>query len=325
MARVLVTGAVDDVRRAAIAERSLNAFEIIVLEDLSAADRDSAWSSADVLLTEGFRPEIPEDLASRAPRLRMVQIPFAGVSHVPFESIPGHVLVCSNAGAFNASVAEHAMALLLSAAKDVVRRTEEIRRGVFDQHALSQPLSGATLLVLGYGGIGSEVARLARSFGMRIAAIGRAAEPPPDVDAYGGLGHLPRLLSEADAVLVALPLTRATEGLIDAAALATMKADAVLVNVARGKIVVEDDLYEHLRTHPGFRAALDVWWSYPEDGKGHPFRRPFHELPNVIMTPHVAFANPDQRRRSIDAALDNVERFLRDGRPRNVVDRREYR
>src|SRR3990172_11516852 len=179
MARVLVTGAVDDVRRAAIAERWLNAFEIIVLEDLSEADRDAAWSSADVLLTEGFRPEIPEDLASRAPRLRMVQIPFAGVSHVPFESIPGHVLVCSNAGAFNASVAEHAMALLLAAAKDVVRRTEEIRRGVFDQHALSKPLSGATLLVLGYGGIGSQGAPPPPALRVRGCAVGPGPAPPP--------------------------------------------------------------------------------------------------------------------------------------------------
>ena len=100
--------------------------------------------------------------------------------------------------------------------------------------------------------------------------------------------------------------------------------DAVLVNIARGKIVVEDDLYEHLRAHPGFRAALDVWWVYPTGASGRPFHRPFHELPNVVMTPHNANAIPGQRRGAMEAAVDNVLRFLRGETPRNVVNVTEY-
>jgi len=323
MARVVFACRMDAERRAALAARTPGAFEAVILEDLPPAAREETWASADVLVTEGFRPEIPEGLASKAPRLRLVQVVLAGVNHVPFERIPAGVAVCSNAGAYNVSVAEHAMALLLAAAKDVPGRTAEVRRGVFDQDAPSKALRGSTLLVLGLGGIGSEVARLGRAFGMRVLGVTRSGAPSGVADETGTLADLPRLLPRADYVLVALPLSRATDGLLGAAALASMKEDAVLVNIARGRIVDEDALYEHLLARPGFRAALDVWWSYPEDGHGHPFRRPFHELPNVVMTPHVAFANPDQRREAMVAALANVEGFLAGRPPRNVVDPRD--
>jgi len=102
-----------------------------------------------------------------------------------------------------------------------------------------------------------------------------------------------------------------------------MKADAILVNVARGKLVRERDLYEHLKANPPFVAALDVWWQYPR-GDGFPFTEPFQELPNVVMTPHVAWAIPEQSGWSLEAALANVARFLRGEPPRNVVDREEY-
>jgi phosphoglycerate dehydrogenase-like enzyme len=132
------------------------------------------------------------------------------------------------------------------------------------------------------------------------------------------------LVPSADALVIALPLTAETEGLVDRTVLVAMKEDAILVNIARGKIIVEDDLYEHLRTHPRFRAALDVWWAYPDGKNGRPFHRPFHELPNMIMTPHVAFAIPEQRAHAMEEALENVGRFLRGLTPRNVVNASEY-
>src|SRR5207247_11178510 len=94
------------------------------------------------------------------------------------------------------------------------------------------------------------------------------------------------LLPRADFVVLALPRTRETRGLVDPTFLRAMKPDAVLVNIARGKVVVEDDLFDHLRTHPAFRAALDVWWTYPDTKRVRHFRRPFHELPTVIIPPN---------------------------------------
>ncbi len=324
MAHVLFTVPLDQDRRDVIARTAPGFFEPIVLEDLKGDSKHAAWAQAEVVVCLGFPSEIPVDLAQRAPRLRLVQTLSAGVDHVPFERIPASVLVCSNAGAYSTSVAEHAMALLLAAAKDVPGRTEAIRSGLFDQETRSTALRGSTILVLGLGGIGREVARLAKTFGMTVLGIRRSSKSVDDADEVGDLADLRSFARRADAIVVCLPLTRDTAGLIDRGLLAAMKEEAILVNIARGKIVVEDDLYEHLRTHPRFRAALDVWWTYPDGKKGHPFHRPFEKLPNVVMTPHVAFANPGQGREAMEAALENVVRFLRGERPQHVVDRREY-
>ena len=324
MARVLLSCPMDAERRAVLAEKNRAGFEAVILQDLSESERDAAWAEAEVLVTTGFGREIPPDLAARAPRLRMLQTLVAGVDHLPYPLLPRSLLVCSNAGAYNTSVGEHAMALLLAAAKDIPQRTREIVSGVFDQNAPSKALAGATVLILGMGGIGSMVARVCKAFQMRVIGVGRSGAVAPPADEGGRLADLPRLLPRADYVVLALPLTAETTGLVDRTFLSAMRDGAVLVNIARGRMIVEDDLFEHLRTHPTFRAALDVWWAYPAGTSGRPFHRPFHELPNVIMTPHNANAIPGQRRWAMEAALDNVLRFLRSEPPRNVVDVTEY-
>jgi glycerate dehydrogenase len=254
----------------------------------------------------------------------MLQTLVAGVDHLPYRTLPRNVIVCANAGAYNTSVSEHAMALLLAAAKDIPERTREIRSGVFDQSAMSKPLAGTTVLVLGMGGIGTTVAGICRALRMHVIGVSRSGAPVPPADEGGRLEDLPRLLPRAEYVVLALPLTARTKNLVDRRFLAAMREDAVLVNVARGRIVVEDDLYEHLRTHPAFRAALDVWWVYPDGRAGRPFHRRFDALPNVVMTPHNANAVPAQRREAMEAAVDNVLRFLRGETPRHVVDVTEY-
>lgn len=325
MARVLFACPMDEERRAAVAAKAQGKFEPVVLQDLPPAMADAAWSEAAILVSEGFAPELPEDLEARAPDLRMIQVVLAGVNHIPFERIPRGVLLCGNAGAYNTSVAEHAMALLLAAAKDIPRFTEELRRGVFDQGRMGRPLEDATVLIAGMGGIGSEVARMCKAFRAHVIGLTRSGKAVAPADEGGTLDDLRRLAARADFLVIALPMTRLTDSLVDATVLGSMKETAVLVNIARGRIVVEEDLFDHLKAHPDFRAALDVWWSYPPRGKaGRPFTKPFHELPNVIMTPHNAFAIPAQRRRAMEHAVDNVLRFLRGERPRNVVDVTEY-
>ncbi len=324
MASVLFACPMDAERRAVLAAKNAGAFDAVILDDLLEPRRDYAWARADVLVTMGFGREIPADLAVRAPRLRMVQTLVAGVDHLPYASIPRTVVVCGNAGAYNTSVGEHAIALLLAAAKDIPERTREIAAGTFDQSATSKALASSTVLILGMGGIGAMVAEICKAFRMRVIGVSRSGTLVPPADEAGALADLPQLLPRADFVVVALPLTARTRGLVDGTFLATMKDDAVLVNIARGKIVVEDDLFEHLRTHPNFRAALDVWWVYPSGTKGRPFHRPFHELANVIMTPHNANSIPGQRRWAMEAALDNVLRFLRGEAPRHIVDVTEY-
>lgn len=324
MARVLFACPMDAERRAVLAEKNRGAFDAVILEDLAESARDAAWSHADVVVTLGFGRELPPDLAKSAPHLRMLQTLVAGVDHLPYRTFPKSLLVCGNAGAYNTSVGEHAMALLLAAAKDIPQRTREIASGTFDQNAPSKALAGSTVLMLGMGGIGTMVAGICKAFRMHVIGISRTGALVSPADEGGRLDDLPHLLPRADYVVLALPLTASTQDLVDRSFLASMKEDAVLVNIARGKVIVEDDLFEHLRAHPKFRAALDVWWVYPDGRSGRPFHRPFHELPNVVMTPHNASAIPSQRRWAAEAALDNVLRFLRGEEPRNVVDVAEY-
>ena len=325
MARVLFIVPMDAERRAAVARAAAaGAFEPVILEDLPPEERDDAWSTADVVVSMGFPREFPADLRQKAGKVRMIQSLVAGVDHFPFDRFPPSAIVCSNAGAYSVSVAEHAMALLLAAAKDIVLRTDEIRRGIFDQGVTNKALAGSTVVILGLGGIGSEIARRCKAFEMRVVGIARTENARGVADEIGTMDDLPRHLSGADAVVLALPLTRATAGIVDRGFLGRMKDDAILVNIARGKLIVEDDLFDHLKAHPKFRAALDTWWTYPDTKQGRPFHRPFQDLPNIIMTPHVAPMVPGQRARAMEAALANVLPFLHGEKPHNVVDPADY-
>ena len=324
MSRVLFIVPMDAERRAAVARAAAGEFEPVILEDLPPEERDDAWSTADVVVSMGFPREFPTDFRQKARKVRMIQSLVAGVDHFPFERFPRSAIVCSNAGAYSVSVAEHAMALLLAAAKDIVARTEEIRRGIFNQTVENKGLAGTTALVLGFGGIGSEIARLCKAFDMHVVGVARSRPSSGIADDVGTMEDLPRYLPQADAVFLALPLTRATLGLVDRGFLTSMKQDAILVNIARGKLIVEDDLFEHLKARPRFRAALDTWWTYPDTRDGRPFHRPFQDLPNIVMTPHVAPFVAGQRGRAMEAALENVLRFLRGEKPHNLVDPSDY-
>jgi len=324
MARVLFTPPMDAERRDIVGRKARGAFDAVILEDLPENERDAAWATADVIVSMGFPREFPPDLREKARNLRLVQALVAGVDHLPFDRFPPGTIVCSNAGAYSVSVAEHAMALLLAAAKDIVLRTDEIRRGIFDQGVTNKALAGSTVVILGLGGIGSEIARRCKAFDAHVVGIARSRTAREVADEIGTIDDLPRYLPGADAVVLALPLTRATAGIVDRGFLGRMKDDAILVNIARGKLIGEDDLFDHLKAHPKFRAALDTWWTYPDTKQGRPFHRPFQDLPNVIMTPHVAPMVPGQRARALEAALANVVRFLHGEKPHNVVDPADY-
>src|SRR6266487_989096 len=137
---VLFISPMDAERREVAGRKALGAFEPMMLEDLPEGERDAVWATADVIVTMGFPREFPPDFRTKAPQVRLIQSLVAGVDHLPFDRFPAGAIVCGNAGAYNVSVAEHAMALLLAAAKDVPARTDEIRRGVFRQGVTNKGL-----------------------------------------------------------------------------------------------------------------------------------------------------------------------------------------
>src|SRR5207245_4709731 len=216
MARVLFTEPMDAERRNVVGRVASGAFGPVILGEVPADDRDEAWATADVVVSMGFPREFPTDFRTKARTVRLIQSLVAGVDHLPFERFPPGAIVCSNAGAYNVSVAEHAMALLLAAAKDIPARTDEIRRGVFLQGVMNKGLAGSTVLILGMGGIGTEVARRCKAFDMRVVGVTRTRRSDPGAaDATITIEAVSNELPAADVVVLALPLTRATKGLVD--------------------------------------------------------------------------------------------------------------
>lgn len=183
-------------------------------------------------------------------------------------------------------------------------------------------LEGKTTLIAGLGGIGTEVARRAHAFGMRLTATRNSSRAGPDfVDHVGLSPGTVTLAAEADVVVDALPLTPETRGLFDAAFFAAMKPGAYFVNVSRGERVVTSDLVDALRSGHLAGAGLDVTSPEPLP-PGHP---PW-SLPNVVLTPHSAGASDQVKRRILLLATENARRYASGGRMLSVVDpRRGYR
>lgn len=256
--------------------------------------------------------------------LRMLQTISAGVDLVPFDSIPPNVTICSNAGAFSEPIAEHTLGLILSLGKRLKENEMKMRSGVFDQETRTLRFSGRTLGVIGYGGIGKAVASLCRCMGMKVYAISRNPEDAKSCDMHGGMDKLDDMLSKSDVVVISIPLNRTTRGLIDRKKLSLMKEDAILVNVARGDIVVEKDLFDHLRAHPRFCAGIEAWWKEPRREERFSGNLDFLALPNAIGSPHNSGIVDGMPPYIVSRALDNILRFATGKEPLNVVKREDY-
>jgi phosphoglycerate dehydrogenase-like enzyme len=273
-------------------------------------------ADAEVLVVGG----LSSDLAAAAKRLRLVHAPGAGYEAIALDALPPGVLV-ANTFHHGRSIAEHIIMVTLALTRDLRGSDTDLRAGRWRspryRRGAVRPgtLRGRTLGVIGLGEIGSEAARMASAFGMRTIAVRRhAGRTPPDgvaLDWVGGIDELPRLCAEADVVVVTVPLTAETAGLIGARELAAMGPGTLLVNVARGPVVDEDALYTALVERRIGGAALDVWWRYPDEaGRGSPANRPFAELDNVVLTPHVSGVTTETFTRRVADIAANIDRLV---------------
>ncbi len=259
-----------------------------------------------------------------ASSLCWVQAGSAGVERylvLPELALEERIVLTNMKGVHGPAIADHVFAMLLALSRDIPRYVDPARRGQWDRgDSDPQPfaLQDRTLLVVGLGGIGSEVARRAKGFGMRVLATRRSGVPAPAfVDRQGRPEELFSLLPEADVVVLCVPLTAETTGMIGARELRAMKPGAYLVNVARGKLVDTQALVEALRAGRLAGACLDV-----TDPEPLPPDHPLWSLPGVVITPHVAGRSEltDERRRAL--YLENLLRFGRGEPLLNVVDKR---
>ncbi len=284
----------------------------------------SKLAGLDVLVTLVFDRE----MAAAARRLKLVQVPAAGLDRIDPSALPPDVWL-ANAYGHEVGIAEYVIGAILTWNRGLCRADTLLRRGEWDsQWAAGSPppprpeLGGKTLGVLGYGRIGQAVAQRARAFEMAIWAIRRDPTQPVScaADFLGGPDALDELLRRADYLVVTSPLTPATRGVLGQRELALMKPTAVLVNVARAEIVDEEALYEALHRGVIAGAILDVWYRYPTGaGPTLPSRLPFHELGNVLMTPHVSGWTEGMLEARAEVIAENIRRVARGEAPLNLV------
>jgi phosphoglycerate dehydrogenase-like enzyme len=262
------------------------------------------------------------ELLSESPHLRAVIVPWAGVSRKTQDLVRGYPQVTLHNLHHNAAAtAEMAVALLLAAAKALVPMDRALRAGDWRPRYVPDPaleLEGKTALVLGLGAIGGRVARACRGLGMTVIGVRRRGASPPGAPAGDPATEvhppaaLKTLLPRAQVIVICLPLTAETEGLIGDAELALLPAGGILVNIGRGPIVAEEPLYCALVSGHLHAAGLDVWYQYPEDEAARartlPSRFPFHELDQVVLSPHRGGDNVEAERRRVEslAALLNA-------------------
>lgn len=292
--------------------------------DVPREERDRLLGRADVLVV-GY--PVPRALAARAPRLRWAHHTQAGVSNLLRSDLwASDVVLTSGRGTVAArAIAEYAVAAAMFSFRGLDEAGRQKRDGRFTRRGYRmRTLLGSTMGVVGLGGIGREVGRLARSLGMRVVATRWSIDGPEEhVDGADLVLPADRLLevaAQSDVLVVCSQLTERTRGLIDRAVLDAMPAHAVLVNVARGEEVDEEALVEAIREGRIAGAVLDV-----QDGEleGRPPRPELLEDPRILLTPHLS-GTGDRSTADLGRRLvaDNLRRFL-DGEPlQNVVDRR---
>lgn len=298
--------------------------EDVATETVDEADQPrvaAALADADIVLTGAWRGSRPP-----APKLRLLQVPLAGTDGIDVAALPKGVTLC-NAYGHEAALGEFAVMMMLAWRHRLLDIAGSFRAGSWAWSPMTGgpvrgEIGGQTVGIVGLGHIGREVASRAAALGCRVLAVNRTPrEKPPLVERVFVWDELDRMLGECDIVVLSCALTPQTTGLIDAPRLGAMKRTAFLINIARGPIADEDALYQALHNGVIGGAALDAWWRYPspDDPEPRPSRHPFHELPNVIMTPHCSPRTDGTiARRSRDVAR-NIDRFVRGEPLANIV------
>lgn len=289
----------------------------LILYESSETQTAERLRDADIALLNKL--ELTRELLSGAPRLKLVALAATGTNNIDLIAAREHgIAVCNVRGYCTASVVQHVWALILSLTQHVCDFSRLAKDGSWTADdtgaALSFPvreLQGRTFGVVGWGELGRGVARIAETFGMRVLIANRPASPPQP-----GRVPLDELLASADILSLHCPLTDATRGLIGARELARMKPDALLINTSRGALIDGRALAAALKAGRLGGAGIDVLPQEPP-----PRDEPLLEgqIPNLLLTPHIAWAAREARQRCIDEMAANIHDFRRGGRRGRVV------
>jgi len=280
----------------------------------------------EVIVATRLSPEV----AQAAPKLKLLQKTGAGVDDMPFDSLREETWMANTSGSNPVPLAEGAVALVFALAKKVIQRhgsfmkDRNVGRGVL--------LSGRKAGIVGFGSIGREVGRMLQCMGMNVLAVKRSRDDElaeaMGLEFLGTPDDLIHVMSESDFVVVTVPLTPETKGMIGEEELRAMKPSAYIVNVARAALIQEEPLYRALSEGRIAGAALDVWWTphfwdplwNPEGKPASEY--PFWELPNVICTPHSVVSSDSRSDAGLKIMVENILRVKRGEPPINQVDKK---
>lgn len=259
-------------------------------------------------------PRFPRAAILAAPSVKWVSVGGSGTDHLaPWD--PKRLTVTNAAGVGAPTMAQFAVAAILHFTLGLPHFAAQQRQRRWDPAGKVASVEGRTLLILGLGKTGQTTAKLAKALGMRVLGLRANPAPTANVDQVLPMAKLQEALDQADFLMICVPLTAATRGLIDAAALQRLKPGAVVIDVSRGGVVRQQALIEGLEAGRLAGAALDVFETEPL-----PAHNPLWGMANVILTPHCTSVYDGWDRRSMEMFCDNLDRW-RQGRPlENVVD-----
>ena len=272
---------------------------------------------------------------SSSKNLRLLQIPFAGIEWLNPNQLPKKLMV-ANASGHEIAMAEYIIGTILSLSLDLISTNNNFKSVSWEKTGtLSDPKSmhneayGKTIGILGYGQIGFETSKRAQSLGMKTYGLNRRRKEkkPEFLDWHGGIDELDIILTKSDFLILACDLNESTKNLINKKNLSKMKKDSFLINVARGDVCNEEDLFNCLKDKAIAGAAIDTWWIYPDrpkfgskaEKKPRPSDFPFHTLDNVIMTPHNSAHTKNSDKRRSNSILENLKDFKNGKKPPGFV------
>jgi len=267
---------------------------------------------------EIFFGRITQSVFVAGKKLKWVQVFGAGVETQFFpEMVQSDIILTSTSGAYNLTMADQAFALILGISRGIAMFERKRPSKKLERTRSLRQLAGQTLGIIGLGNIGSEIARRGKAFGMKvIAADIREMECPDFVDRLCRLDKMDEVLENADYLVVIVPLTDKTKGMIGDTEIRKMKPTAHLINIGRGPIIDEPSLINALKTGIIAGAGLDVFFTEPL-----PPESEFWEMENVVMTPHIGGLSPETRAMSFEMFLDNFKRYINDEPLISLIDK----
>ena len=293
--------------------------KFVFTKNLEEIEQEIEDANALFIQAPNYKPDVAKVVNEKAKKLTWIQATTVGVDDIQINGFPKGVTVTKAAGIFDINVAEHAVALLLSITRQVAKSEKERSCKLYNRTARwneTTTIEKKNVIIIGYGGIGKQIAKRLKAFDTKIIACDIASSVVDDnVDEFFEPEQLTDYLPKADILILSLPQTKDNIYIIDEKEFELMKEKAILINVARGKLVREKALVTALKTGKIAAAGLDVFEEEPL-----PESSELWELENLVLTPHLGGKGDYNEIRLADLLIENIKRFLCGKELKNAID-----